>query len=83
MMGSKTPTEVLVVVHHDGTDRNARRVSIDGDASKACWIAKSLTESFHLTGKTTRATGRNGQTVVLPMANMVIPEWLAADREFI
>ena len=69
-MGSKTPTEVLVVVHHDGTDRNARRVSIDGDASKACWIAKSLTESFH-------------QTVVLPMANMVIPEWLAADREFI
>lgn len=82
-MGNKTPTEVLVAVHHDGEGRKAIRVSIDGDAAKACWIAKSLMSSFHLTGKTTRGKDLQGKTIVIPMANMVIPEWLAAEREFI
>lgn len=82
-MGNKTPTEVLVACHHDGEGRKARLVSINGEAAKAVWISKSLTDSFHLTGKTTRGTDRNGQKIILPLANMVIPEWLAADREFI
>lgn len=82
-MSRNDPTEILVACHFDPPDRNARLVSINGEASRAVWVAKSVTESFHLTGKTTQGTDKNGARVTLPLANMTVPEWLAKDRGFI
>lgn len=77
------PTEILVAVHFDSSERNARLVSINGENSRAIWIARSLTSSFHLTGQSTMGTDRGGQKVRLPLANMTVPGWLAKDRGFI
>lgn len=82
-MSRSTPTEVLVAVHFDPEHGRARHVSIDGEHARATWIAKSLTSSFHLTGKTTRGIGRDGRQLTLPLAHLTIPEWLAKDRGFV
>lgn len=55
-MSRNEPTELLVAVHYDPPEGRAIRISIDGENSKAKWIAKSLIGSFHLTGKSTRGT---------------------------
>lgn len=82
-MSRDEPTEILVAVHMDRPERNARLVSINGERARAVWIARSLTGSFHLTGQSTMGTDRGGQRVRLPLANMTVPEWLAKDRGFI
>lgn len=82
-MSRNSPTEVLVAVHYDDPSRNARLVSINGENTRAVWIARAVTESFHMIGKTTQGTDRMGGRVSLPLANMVIPEWLAVDRGFV
>jgi hypothetical protein len=82
-MSRNDPTEVLVAVHLDLPRHNARKVSINGEGNRSVWIARSLTSSFHLTGKTTQGTDQEGKRLALPLANMTIPEWLAKDRGFI
>lgn len=74
--------EVLVAVHLDKPGLNAVKVSIDGDAKRATWIARSQLNAFDLTGKTTKGTDGMAK-VTLPLANITIPEWLARDRGFI
>ncbi len=80
-MARTDPTEVLVAFHHESD--KARLVSINGENSRAVWIARTVTGSFHLTGQSTMGTDRHGQRVKLPLANMTVPEWLAKDRGFI
>jgi hypothetical protein len=82
-MSKQDPTEVLVAMHYDPPKGRAVLVSIDGDNTRAVWIAKSLIGSKHLTGKTTQGTDRQGGRVTLPLANLTIPEWLAIDRGFV
>lgn len=82
-MSRNDPTEVLVAVHFDSPSRNARLVSINGENARAIWIAKSITQSFHLIGQTTFGTDKAGARVTLPLANMTMPHWLAKDRGFI
>jgi hypothetical protein len=76
-MSRNEPTELLVAVHHNAPEGKAVLVSIDGENVMAKWIPKSLIESIDLTGKTTVGTDRSGYKVTLPLANLVIPEWLA------
>jgi hypothetical protein len=82
-MSKNDPTELMVAVHFNHPDRPSIVVSIDGDNRNAKFIPRSLIESFHETGKTTRGTDRNGQKVILPLANLVIPEWLAVREELV
>lgn len=56
---------------------------INGEHKKGVWIARHLMSSFHLTGKTTQGTGKDGTRETLKLAHMTIPEWLAQDRGFI
>ena len=74
-MSRNEPTELMVAQHFDSP--KSVLVSIDGDNAHAKWIPKSLIESIDLTGKTTKGTDRGGYKVTLPLANLVIPEWLA------
>jgi len=76
-MSGNDPTELLVALHFNRPEKGAVLVSIDGENSRAKWIPKQWIGSIHETGKTTQATDRNGQKVILPLANLVIPEWLA------
>jgi hypothetical protein len=75
------PTELLVALHF--TTSQAIRVSIDGNETRSKWIPKRLISSMHETGKTTQGTDRQGHKVMLPMADLVIPEWLAIREELI
>jgi hypothetical protein len=36
-----------------------------------------------LSGQATQGTDRNGQKIVVPLANLVIPEWLAIREELV
>lgn len=75
-MSSREPTEIMVALHVDrGT--GPVLVSTDGDTKNGKWIARKLIASLHKTGKTTRGTDRDGQRVILPIANLTVPEWLA------
>ena len=76
-MSRNEPTELLVAVHFNSPEGKAVLVSIDGENTGAKWIPRSLIESIDLTGKTTKGTNRGGYKVTLPLANLVIPEWLA------
>jgi len=82
-MSRQGPTEVLVAVHLDTPDRRAIRVSIDGDAKRATWVARSQISRYALTGKSTAGKDNQGYSVRLPLANITVPEWLALDRGFI
>lgn len=82
-MSRNDPTEILVAMHRDPENANARFVSINGEYKRAVWIPKKLTGSFHLIGTTTEGTDKDGQRVRIPLANMTIPEWLAKDRGFV
>ena len=50
-MSANDPIEIAVVVHVDKPDLRARRISLDGEDSKAVWLPKSLIRSFEATGK--------------------------------
>ena len=76
-MSRNDSTELMVALHHHSERTGAVLVSIDGENSRAKWIPKQWIESIHETGKTTKGTDRNGQKVILALANLVIPEWLA------
>lgn len=76
-MSRNDPTELMVAVHVNIPSRQAMRVSIDGDDARGKWIARTLVSSLHETGKTTQGIDRFGQRVTLPLANLVVPEWLA------
>ncbi len=76
-MSRNDSIELMVALHFNKPEKGAVLVSIDGENSKAKWIPKQWIESIHETGKTTRGTDRNGQKQILPLANLVIPEWLA------
>lgn len=81
-MGSREPTEIMVALHVDrGT--GPVLVSIDGDNRNGKWISRKLIGSLHKTGKTTRGTDRDGRPVMLPIANLTVPEWLATKEGFI
>ena len=80
-MSKNTPTEILVALHVEGA--RSIRVSNDGDDSKGKWIPRSLIGSMHETGQTTQGTDRNGQKARIPLANLVIPEWLAVREELV
>ena len=80
-MPSQSPTEILVMLHAE-TERGVL-VSSDGVNEHAKWIGRKLITSFHKTGKTTRGTDRDGQSAVLPLANLTVPEWLAIKEEFV
>ena len=75
--------ELLVAVHFNRPDRKFVVVSIDGESINAKSIPRSQISSFHETGKTTEGVDRYGQYVRLPLANMVIPEWLATKEGFV
>lgn len=80
-MPASTPTEILVALHRE-TERGVL-VSNDGVNEHAKWIGRKLITSFHKTGKTTRGTDRDGQSAVLALANITIPEWLAIKEGFV
>lgn len=82
-MSRNDPTEILVAVHLDPPHKNAILVSINGEAKRATWVARSLISSYHLIGSSTEGTDDRGKRVRLPLANMSVPEWLAIDRGFI
>lgn len=82
-MPRNDPTEVLVALHFDHPSKNAVYVSINGEHTRGVWIARGLMSSFHLTGKTTQGTGKDGGRETLKLAHITIPEWLAMDRGFI
>lgn len=81
-MGSRDPTEIFVALHVDRGDGPVL-VSIDGINARGVWIGRRLIESLHKTGKTTKGTDRYGQSVILPLANLTVPEWLAKKEGFI
>lgn len=82
-MSRNDPTEILVAVHRDQADTKAILVSINGERSRAQWIARSQIFSYHLIGTSTEGTDQNGKRARYPLANMTVPEWLAKDRGFI
>jgi hypothetical protein len=76
-MSKNDPTELMVALHHTSERTGAVLVSIDGEHANTKWIHKHWIESCDLTGKTTNGTNRGGQKAILPLATLVIPEWLA------
>jgi hypothetical protein len=76
-MSSTSTVTVTLAVHVDKPGNAAIRVSETGDDAKAFWLPRSTITEFDLTGKTTRGTDRNGQTVDLPLAEIEISEWVA------
>lgn len=82
-MSRNEPVEILVAVHFNSPERLSVGVSIDGDARHTKFIPKQLIETFDLTGKTTKGVDRGGYKVEFPLANLVIPEWLAMREELI
>lgn len=81
-MSSREPTEIMVALHVD-RDNGPVLVSLDGDSRNAKWIGRKLISSLHTTGKTTRGTDRDGRSVILPIANLTVPEWLATKEGLI
>lgn len=82
-MSSREPTEIMVALHVDRSGASPVLVSIDGDSKKARWIGRRLIESLHQTGQTTKGTDRDGHPVMLPIANLTVPEWLAINEGFV
>lgn len=76
-MSSKELVEVFVALHVNPPKAQAVLVSDDGENAHAKWIPRKFIGSLHETGKTTVGTDRNGARVILPMAHLTIPEWLA------
>ena len=83
MSHSAATIELAVAVHLDREGAKSILVSDTGEHKDAKWIPRSLIASFHLTGKTTRGTDRNGQVTTLPMAHLEIPEWKAKQEGLI
>lgn len=82
-MSRNDPTEVLVAVHHNRPEKLAVLVSINGENARGKWVARAHIKSFHETGKTTLGSDQFGNKVMLPLANMVVPEWLAVQEGLI
>lgn len=82
-MSSREPTEIMVALHVDRGGASPVLVSIDGDNRKARWIGRRLIASLHVTGQTTKGTDRDGNAVMLPIANLTVPEWLAIKEGFV
>jgi len=80
---SNEPTEIMVAVHVNRPQDSSVRVSIDGDDRNGKWIGRKVISSLHETGQTTHGTDRNDRVVVLPVAHITIPEWLAKKEGFI
>lgn len=69
--------EIEVALHVHQPAGRAVLVSLDGENASARWLPRSRIVALHETGRTTKGTNRVGQVVTLPMAQLVIPEWLA------
>lgn len=81
-MSNREPIEILVALHFNRADRPLL-VSIDGVNANAKWIGRKLIGSLHETGQKTSGTDRFGNKVMLPLANLTVPEWLAKNEGFI
>jgi hypothetical protein len=82
-MAQSQTIEVLVAVHVNNPAHRSVRVSIDGVDATAVWIGRNLISSIGETGQHTRGKDRFGDDAYLPLANLVIPEWLAKKEGFI
>ena len=57
-------------------------VSDTGEESRAVWLPKSKVE-INRDGKSVNAVKKDGQRVVLPVATITVPEWLAKQKGLI
>lgn len=66
--------DLTLAIHYD--TGKAILVSETGEEAKAVWLPKSQVE-IHDTGKQTTGVKKNGETIMLPLAEVTLPEWLA------
>jgi hypothetical protein len=68
------------LVKHRETD-DAIHVSADGNETRAKWLPKSLI-SIVPVGSNERGIKKDGQTVILPVVTITMPQWLAEREGF-
>ena len=72
--------DFAMTLHYD--TGKAVLVSDNGEESKAVFLPRSVIEIFD-NGKTGPAVNRHGESIVLPIVIVTVPEWLARDKGLI
>lgn len=75
--GESDSFTALMFFHHDTSAANL--VSEAGEERHAVWLPKSKA-TVRRTGKSGQGHKANGQSVMLPMVNVSMPEWLAREK---